>query len=247
MTQNASAAAWQRPVRQPRLGGVLKIGMGVVGALILSQYLAGYLFLWWVHRDPLQATPLTIARYSHYYGDRADVRRRLQWSSAAGLALISLTALAALLRKSRSLHGDARFARRSEIARAGLFADHGLFLGRYGRRYLVLGGQQGAIVCAPPRADKGTAIVVPNLLSWPGSLICLDVKLENWRITAGVYSARDRVCQRSEVFFSPKFHRERTKSTGTHGNGCRCNCCSDGNSNLTYSTNQSSVEVNSRK
>lgn len=194
MTQNVSAAAWQRPVRQPRLGGVLKIGMGVVGALILSQYLAGYLFLWWVHRDPLQATPLTIARYSHYYGDRADVRRRLQWSSAAGLALISLTALAALLRKSRSLHGDARFARRSEIARAGLFADHGLFLGRYGRRYLVLGGQQGAIVCAPPRADKGTAIVVPNLLSWPGSLICLDVKLENWRITAGFRESIGQVC-----------------------------------------------------
>ena len=92
------------------------------------------------------------------------------------------------------MHGDARFARRSEIARAGLFADHGLFLGRYGRRYLVLGGQQGAIVCAPPRADKGTAIVVPNLLSWPGSLICLDVKLENWRITAGFRESIGQAC-----------------------------------------------------
>ena len=197
MTPNESVAAWQRPARRSRLGGVLKSCAGVFGALILAQYLAGYLFLWWVHRDPLQATPFTIARYGYYYGNRAEVRRRLQWSSAAGLALIGATALAALIRKPRSLHGDARFARRSEIARAGLFADHGLFLGRYGRRYLVLGGQQGAIVCAPPRADKGTAIVVPNLLSWPGSLICLDVKLENWRLTAGF---RERIGQACHLF-----------------------------------------------
>ncbi len=123
MTQNASVAAWRRPVKHARLGGALKISAGLLGALVLSQYLAGYLFLWWVHRDPLQATPLTIARYGHYYGDRADVRRRLQWSSAAGVALIGVTALAALLRRSRSLPGYARFARRSDIARAGLFAD----------------------------------------------------------------------------------------------------------------------------
>ena len=194
MTPHASVAAWPRPVRLLRLGSILKGCAAIVCALVLAQYLAGYLFLWWVHRDPLQATPLTIARYAYYYGDRADIRTRLQWSSAAGLLLIGATALAALIRKPRALHGEARFARRSEIARAGLFADRGLFLGRYGRRYLVLGGQQGAVVCAPPRADKGTAIVIPNLLSWEGSLLCLDVKLENWRITAGFRQRTGQAC-----------------------------------------------------
>src|SRR4029077_5578341 len=55
----------------------------------------------------------------------------------------------------------------------------------FGRRYLILGGQQGAIVSAPPRSDKGTAIVVRNCLSGPASLICQDIKLENWHLTAG--------------------------------------------------------------
>ena len=31
--------------------------------------------------------------------------------------------------------------------------------------------------------------MIPNLLFWPGSILCLDVKLENWSITAG-YRAR---------------------------------------------------------
>jgi len=52
-------------------------------------------------------------------------------------------------------------------------------------------------VSAPPRSDKGTAIVVPNCLSWPGSLICQDIKLENWHLTAGY---RERIGQACYLF-----------------------------------------------
>jgi type IV secretion system protein VirD4 len=171
------------------LGLVGKVLLGAVAAVLLAQYLAGYLFLWWIRESPRAATPLTVARYAYYYGERAEVRRRLALSSAAGGVLVVIGAALALLPRPRALHGDARFARSAEIARAGLFARQGIFLGAFGRRYLVLGGQQGAIVSAPPRSDKGTAIVVPNCLYWQGSLICQDIKLENWRITAG-YRAR---------------------------------------------------------
>jgi type IV secretion system protein VirD4 len=157
----------------------------MVLGLIVSQWIAGFLFLWWLKANPRDASPLTITRYAYYYGSREDVRRRLEVCSALGVALVGAAALIALLPKPRALHGNARFATRREIERAGLFASHGIFLGRFGRRYLVLGGQQGAIVSAPPRSDKGTAIVVPNCLSWPGSLICQDIKLENWHLTAG--------------------------------------------------------------
>lgn len=130
----------------------------------MAPYLAGYVFLYWIHADPKTATPLTIARYAYYYGHREDVRQRLLVSSGIGVALVGVCAALALKPRPRALHGDAKFSIKRQIARAGLFADMGIFLGRFGGRYLVMGGQQGAIVSAPPRGDKGTAIVVPNAL-----------------------------------------------------------------------------------
>ncbi len=86
------------------------------------------------------------------------------------------------------MRGPAEVAPRRAVCQAGLF------LGRLGRRYLILGGQQGVLLSAPPRAEKGTAIVVPNLLLWQGSVICLDVKLENWTLTAGYRRRMGQAC-----------------------------------------------------
>ena len=198
MTQLANEATW-RPRTSSTAGRIAKaLGLGVM-ALVLSQYLAAYLFLWSISADPLSATPLTIARYSYYYGERSDVGMRLKIASGAGVALALFVALPIVLPRRRSLHGDARFASRREIARAGLFSKSGLYLGRVRRRDLVLGGQQGVLLSAPPRSDKGTAIVIPNLLTWPGSVVCLDLKLENWTITAG-YRQR---CGQDVFLFDP--------------------------------------------
>lgn len=169
------------------------------GALVLSQYLAGYAFLWSVGADPRAATPLTIARYAYYFSDRADIALRLKVTSAIGVLLIVVAALPALLPRKRALHGNAAFATPSEMAHAGLFSTSGFYLGRVGRRDLVLGGQQGVLLSAPPRSDKGTAIVIPNLLTWPGSVVCLDLKIENWTMSAG-YRQR---CGQDVFLFDP--------------------------------------------
>jgi len=166
-------------------------------ALILSQYLAGFVFLWLSHLNPRAAGPLTVARYAHYYGDRGDTLKHVWMASAAGLLLVAFSALPLILPRRRALHGDAQFASGKGMARAGLFAKAGLVLGRASlawRRYLVLPGQQGMVVSAPPRSDKGTAIVVPNLLFFLGSVICLDVKIENWTITAGFRARIGQAC-----------------------------------------------------
>src|ERR1700722_4587793 len=194
MIPHANAARWRPRAKSVWIGRAVKGLIVAVGLGVAAQYLAGYVFLYWVHADPKTATPLTIARYAYYYGVRQDIRTKLWVSSTAGLGAVLIPAAIALWPKPRRLHGDARFATRPEIARVGLFAREGLFLGRFGRRYLILGGQQGAIVSAPPRADKGTAIVVPNCLSWPGSLICQDIKLENWRLTAGYRMRMGQPC-----------------------------------------------------
>src|ERR1700733_7738790 len=185
MTLRANTALWQ-----PRLKGskvplaltVLSCGIaGLIGAL----YLASIVFLLLIRADPRAASPMTLVRYAYYYGGRYDVRRRLALSSAAGVALVLAPGIVLLLPKRRSLHGDARFASRREIARAGLLGDHGIILGRLGTRCLMLPGQQGVCLAAPPRAGKGTGVVIPNALNWPGSLVCVDIKKENWTITAG--------------------------------------------------------------
>jgi type IV secretion system protein VirD4 len=193
MNRTANAVAWApRSRRWPGAAGKA-IAIATV-TLVASQYLAGFLFLAWCRQDVRTAQPFTVARYAYYYGTVIEVRKRLWISSAAGLALIALAALPFLVPRRQSLHGDARWATRAEMARAGLFSSHGLFLGRVGHRYLVLGGQQGVLLSAPPRAEKGTAIVIPNLLFWQGSVLCLDVKLENWTLTAGYRQRAGQSC-----------------------------------------------------
>jgi type IV secretion system protein VirD4 len=190
MTPNANVAAWRTSTEPSWRGIALKVlAVGVI-ALLASQYLAGYLFLWWFRADPRQATPLTVARYAYYYGDREQVRRRALLASLMGLAVVGACGGVLLLPQRRSLHGEARFARRSEISRAGLFAKHGIFLGRYGRRSLILSGQQGVLLSAPPRSGKGVGVVVPNLLLWQDSVVVTDIKKENWTLTAGYRKSR---------------------------------------------------------
>ena len=194
MTLHASAALWQPPANSARRALALRIVVGLVAALLVAAYLAGYVLLWSLHLNPRQASPLTVVRYGYYYGDRQEIRRRVLASSAAGGAIVLVTALVLVLPRRRSLHGDARFATRSELADAGLFGDRGIILGRVGRRCLMLDGQQGVALAAPPRAGKGTGVVIPNLLNWPDSVICVDIKRENWTLTAGFRAANGQEC-----------------------------------------------------
>src|SRR5882757_2499471 len=106
----ANTARWRPPVKSVSLGRVLKGLIGTVFLGLAAQYLAGYVFLYWIHADPKTATPLTIARYAYYYGTREDIHRKLWVSSMVGLGLVSIPAILALLPKPRSLHGDATFS-----------------------------------------------------------------------------------------------------------------------------------------
>ena len=192
-------AHWQST---PKAHSVLRrsaMGAAVIAVgVIAAQYLAGYLFLWSLHADPRRATPLTILQYRSYYGHLAVIRHRTTLCSGIGLGLVTLVAIVLLIPKRRPLHGEAQFAREPEIARAGLFASDGLILGKMGGRYLMLPGQQSVILAAPPRSGKDVGVVVPNGLNWPGSLVQVDIKRENWTITAGFRASRGQACYRFE-------------------------------------------------
>ncbi len=93
--------------------------------------------------------------------------------------------LLVILKRGRSLHGEARFANEGEIRREQLRSTSGIIVGQKGGRYLVFGGTEHVLLEAPTRAGKGVGVVIPNLLSWADSVVVLDVKRENWDITAG--------------------------------------------------------------
>jgi type IV secretion system protein VirD4 len=199
MTPSAGVAAWPRSTK-PRGRAWIKFTLACAAGLGLADTLAGALFLWSVHADPRRATPLTLSQYGYYYGNRVEIRRRLWGSCALALAGVVVGAGAGLLPRRRTLHGDARFASRAEIAAAGLLGSEGIILGKRGKRCLMLAGQQGVALAAPPRAGKGTGVVVPNALNWPGSLVCVDIKRENWTITAGYRARSGQACYLFDPF-----------------------------------------------
>jgi type IV secretion system protein VirD4 len=80
--------------------------------------------------------------------------------------------------------GTARWASRRELAKAGALTGSGLIVGKVGGRFLRDNDPEGTIlVFAPQGAGKGVGVVIPNLLSYPGSIIVTDPKGENFAIT----------------------------------------------------------------
>ncbi|MBL8547732.1 MAG: type IV secretory system conjugative DNA transfer family protein [Hyphomonadaceae bacterium] len=61
---------------------------------------------------------------------------------------------------------------------AGLFADTGTVLGKFGRDILCFDGPEHQLLIGASRSGKGRGQVVPTLLAWPHSALVLDVKGE---------------------------------------------------------------------
>src|SRR3546814_18828091 len=51
--------------------------------------------------------------------------------------------------------------------------------------FLMVGKLEHVLLEAPTGSGKGVGIVIPNLLQWPDSVVVLDIKRENYEITAG--------------------------------------------------------------
>lgn len=104
-----------------------------------------------------------------------------------------------------NLHGSARWATEAEIRLMGYFDGKGVYIGGYARKlagtallwakllgrpveqllYLRHNGPEYLLVFAPTRSGKGVGLILLTLLAWEGSSIVLDIKGENWALTAG--------------------------------------------------------------
>src|SRR3546814_4509662 len=80
-------------------------------------------------------------------------------------------------------HGSARFATDRETKPLAQNGD-GLLIGRDRKsgKLLRYAGPSHLLTIAPTRTGKGVGTIIPNLLDYPGSFICIDPKGENARI-----------------------------------------------------------------
>ncbi len=110
---------------------------------------------------------------------------------AGGSGLVAVVVAIALSvwrsRQSKlvTTYGTARWADADDVFKAGLTHAAGVFLGAFGNEYLRHDGPEHVLTFAPTRSGKGVGLVVPTLLSWPGSAVIHDIKGENWQLTAG--------------------------------------------------------------
>jgi type IV secretion system protein VirD4 len=109
------------------------------------------------------------------------------------VAAVLMSIIRAREARNVATYGSARWAENEEIHAAGLLDPDGVVLGRYGREYLRHDGPEHVLCFAPTRSGKGVGLVVPTLLTWPGSCIVHDIKGENWMLTAGFRAKHGRV------------------------------------------------------
>jgi type IV secretion system protein VirD4 len=110
-------------------------------------------------------------------------------AAAGGIAAIVVAVTISVWRareaKRVTTYGSARWAETREVREAGLLGHDGVLLGRWRDEYLRHDGPEHVLCFAPTRSGKGVGLVVPTLLTWPGSAIVHDIKGENWTLTAG--------------------------------------------------------------
>lgn len=147
---------------------------------------------------PWEAVFWSVQFYQKY---PQEFTQAYQFSLAFGVITFGLGVLLFSLLKRRpmaveGLHGSAHFADEKEVRETGLLPPNGesgkgVYVGAWEDKkaketmYLRHDGKEHVLAFAPTRSGKGVGLVLPTLLSWPASVVVLDIKGENWALTSG--------------------------------------------------------------
>jgi type IV secretion system protein VirD4 len=165
-----------------RLGYQLQLGPPWFDLAGVPVYLPPAFFWWWYAYDA--------------YAPSIFVEGALIASSGGLISIavaIGMSVWRAREAKNVATYGSARWATVREARNAGLTGPDGVVLGKLGSDYLRHDGPEHVLCFAPTRSGKGVGLVVPTLLTWPGSSIVHDIKGENWELTSGFRAHHGRV------------------------------------------------------
>jgi type IV secretion system protein VirD4 len=146
---------------------------------------------------PVYPTPAFFWWWYFYDAYAPEIFAEGGFIAASGGILSIVAAMAMSVWRAREAKdvetfGSARWATDPEIKRAGLLEPDGVVLGKHESDYLRHDGPEHVLCFAPTRSGKGVGLVVPSLLTWPGSAIVHDIKGENWQLTAGFRARHGR-------------------------------------------------------
>lgn len=178
----------------------VRLAIGLFAILLFITVCAALIALTGLGQLTGDIDPRRVPAWFWYYRGDPQVRRWLLAGHGASALLAGLVVAAILFSRRPPLHGAARWATAREERAAGLRAREGIILGRAKHGgFLIADGPEHVMLYAPTRTGKGVGVVIPNLLAWPGSVVVLDIKRENFEATAG-YRAE---CGQRVLMFDP--------------------------------------------
>ncbi len=185
---------------------IVVFAVALAGVWIATQwtaaslgYQAGLGPAWFMlGEQPIYPPPAFFVWWFVYEAYAPAVFARGAFVAAGGAMLALLIAIGMSVWRAReaktvTTYGSARWASKREVKAAGLLGDDGVVLGRFKGRYLRHDGPEHVLCFAPTRSGKGVGLVVPTLLTWPGSAVVHDIKGENWQLTAACRAGFGRV------------------------------------------------------
>ena len=159
------------------------IGISIILAACVASYVSSIVFFFLSKYPVGAALPWSVWTFLPHAGD-PQIQSRL--FVALGFPFLgAATLLVKIFNPSEASLGDARWASQNDIRKAGLNSSKGIILGKYKGRYLYSDTNTHVMCVAPTRSGKGIGVVIPNLLSWEDSVVCFDIKQENFEKTAG--------------------------------------------------------------
>ncbi len=182
MTVGASSPKCISPVRI-RLSGSTIVAIVLALAIFLFAWSIAFYLLLGFNINGVR--PWSVVEFLLAYGIFGAHANALALSFAIALGLTLSVGLGLYLTRPKHYYGDARWATKTQLYNANLLDKGGILLGRFGRKYLRNDEPGHTFMAAPTRSGKGVGVVIPNLLSWPGSVVVLDIKHENHAITSG--------------------------------------------------------------
>src|SRR5262245_6730939 len=156
------------------LGHQPALGTAWLELLGLKIYAPWSLFAWWLAFD---------SQAPHVFA-RAGAIAALG-GVASGVIALGGAARRASRKVQSDTYGSARWADIGDVAQANLLGERGIVLGLFGRFYLRHDGPEHVLAVAPTRSGKGVGLVLPTLLTWPGSAGIHDITGGTWPTAAG--------------------------------------------------------------